>query len=114
MHHSNVPSPAVGQSDEAREFDQLCWQINSPDNTDPNRNQQLARLPAARSDPRLRELARRIYRLGERPLFELFAELQAGAGLRDSLERYAALSGDFIKALGGDKLPPSVRALVSP
>jgi len=54
---------------------------------------------------RLRHLARRIHHLGERPLYELFVELDAGANLAESLERYAALPADFIAACRGDKLP---------
>ena len=54
---------------------------------------------------RLRHLARRIHRLGERPLYELLAELSAGADLSTTLERYARLPADFIAAFGGDALP---------
>lgn len=54
---------------------------------------------------RLQHLARRVHRLGERPLFELLAELDAGADLGERLERYAVLPADFIKAFGGDVLP---------
>jgi hypothetical protein len=55
---------------------------------------------------RLACLARKIHRLGERPLFELFVELAAGALLVKRLEVYARLDPDFIAALGGDRLPP--------
>jgi hypothetical protein len=56
---------------------------------------------------RLAHLARKIHRLGERPLLELFVELAAGAPLIPRLERYAALSdlAPFIKQWGGDRLP---------
>jgi hypothetical protein len=54
---------------------------------------------------RLRHLARQIHRLGERPLFELFRELDAGAPLWPRLEVYATLPADFIAAWGGDTLP---------
>jgi hypothetical protein len=55
---------------------------------------------------RLRYLAQRIHRLGERPLYELFAELAAGADFGDRLEAYAQLHdrADFIRALGGHQL----------
>jgi hypothetical protein len=56
---------------------------------------------------RLRHLARSIHQLGERPLLELFKELDCGADLPDALERYgrlASLAG-FIAAQGGDQLP---------
>jgi hypothetical protein len=58
---------------------------------------------------RLACLARRIHRLGERPLYELFRELASGAPLLPRLERYARLEadyGDFIRALSGDRLTP--------
>jgi hypothetical protein len=56
---------------------------------------------------RIHYLARRIHLLGERPLAELFIELATGRGLHGVLERYARLApaADFIRALGGDRLP---------
>ena len=55
--------------------------------------------------PRLQHLARQIHALGERPLYELFLELERGADLHNTLERYARLSplAEFIAALGGDR-----------
>jgi hypothetical protein len=38
-------------------------------------------------------------------------ELQAGAPLEERLEAYARLDGDFIRALGGDRLPPTARVV---
>ena len=61
--------------------------------------------PGGTPTERLRHLARRIHALGERPLFELLCELQAGAPLRPRLERYAELSSDVVKRLGADRLP---------
>ena len=61
--------------------------------------------PAAPRE-RLAYLARKIHRLGERPLFELFVELAAGAPLVKRLEVYARPDPDFVAALGGDRLPP--------
>jgi hypothetical protein len=57
-------------------------------------------------DARLRYLAGRIHALGERPLYELLRELDAGADLRLTLETYAALPREFIAVMGGDWLPP--------
>jgi hypothetical protein len=56
---------------------------------------------------RLVRLARKIHRLGERPLFELFRELDAGANLHECLERYAAIAPltGLIQSLSGDRLP---------
>lgn len=47
---------------------------------------------------RLRHLARQTHRLGERPLYELFAELDAGADLAERLEIYARLPVGLIDA----------------
>jgi len=52
---------------------------------------------------RLEYLARRLHALGERPLFEFLNELERGAELRASLERYATLPADFIRGYGGDR-----------
>jgi hypothetical protein len=56
---------------------------------------------------RLRHLARQLHRLGERPLFEFLAELDAGADFWPRLEAYAALEPyqPFIQELDGDQLP---------
>jgi hypothetical protein len=64
--------------------------------------------PVGRGLPplRLRYLTEQIYQLGERPLFELFTELTAGADPVDRIERYARLSrelGGFIRANGGNQ-----------
>ena len=56
---------------------------------------------------RLAHLTRAIHRLGERPLLELFLELERRAKLRPVLERYAGLPADFIAVLDGDRLPPA-------
>jgi hypothetical protein len=53
---------------------------------------------------RIRYLVRQIHVLGERPLAELFIELDRGADLHSSLERYARLSAEFIRQWG-DRLP---------
>jgi hypothetical protein len=52
---------------------------------------------------RLAYLARKIHALGDRPLLVL--ELERGAPLIERLGRYAALDGDFTRALNGDRLP---------
>jgi hypothetical protein len=52
-------------------------------------------------------LARKIHPLGERPLYELFDELDAGRELGSVLESYARLDryAGFIQTLNGDRLP---------
>lgn len=60
----------------------------------------------APADLRLRRLASALHRLGERPLYEFLREIEAGADIRTSLEAYAALPANFIRANGGDKFLP--------
>jgi hypothetical protein len=55
---------------------------------------------------RLRHLAGRVHRLGPRPLFELMCELAGGADPITQFENYAKLDADFIRAMGGDVMPP--------
>lgn len=64
-------------------------------------------------DVRLRRLARQIHTLGERPLFELLRELDAGADVHSTLESYARLAGlaDFIHEQDGDRLHIHARAI---
>lgn len=54
---------------------------------------------------RLAFLARRVHALGERPLLELLRELERGAELHSTLERYGGLPADFIAEWGGHRLP---------
>jgi hypothetical protein len=58
------------------------------------------------SPERLRFLARRVHKLGDRPLYELLAEVADGADLWGALERYARLApyAAFIREHGGDRL----------
>src|SRR5262249_17362458 len=60
---------------------------------------------------RLKHLAREVHGFGQRPLFEMFRELDSGGDLQCFLERYARLAplGEFISHLGGDRLPPPAR-----
>ena len=57
--------------------------------------------------PRLQHLVREIHALGERPLFELFRELERGADLHGALERHARLApfAAFTAENGGRNLP---------
>jgi len=63
------------------------------------------RIPNAR----LRHLARRLWRLGERPTYEFLREVEAGADLVARLESYAALDPEIVAALGGRDLPPPAK-----
>jgi hypothetical protein len=82
----------------------LARDCSSPDIETPPATQEVSYRRI--DDARLLRLARQIHALGERPLLELFKELDRGADLRDALERYGALApfGAFIAAHGGDRL----------
>jgi hypothetical protein len=54
---------------------------------------------------RLRHLAGKIHVLGPAPLYHLMRQLVGGADPLPTLENYARLPADFIKAYGGDRLP---------
>jgi hypothetical protein len=53
-------------------------------------------------------LVERLHALGPKPLWHFLEEIEAGAPLRATLEIYAALSADFIRAYGGDRFAPSL------
>ena len=57
--------------------------------------------------PRLQRLARQIHALGEHPLYECLPELERGADLLPTLERYGRLApfAAFIAENGGRDLP---------
>jgi hypothetical protein len=63
----------------------------------------LAAEQAAVARLRLQYLARRLHALGQKPLFYFLRQVEAGTDLRSHLEVYAALTRDFIVALGGDQ-----------
>jgi hypothetical protein len=55
-------------------------------------------------DARLRLLARRLHRLGERPVYEFIREILAGADPVERLEAYARLDPAIVKYLGADRM----------
>jgi hypothetical protein len=58
---------------------------------------------------RTQRLAERVHRLGARALHELMLELSDayGSGVVDRFEQYARIDVDLLRALGGDRFPPS-------
>lgn len=64
------------------------------------------RIPPIPPDVRLRRLARQLYRLGERPLYEFLRELAAGADPIKRLEVYALIDPEILQLHGGNNLPP--------
>jgi len=65
------------------------------------------------TDARIAHLAKRIHALGERPLYEMLRELDAGSEVEAVVERYAQLAplGEFIRQLDGDRLQPAARVV---
>jgi hypothetical protein len=52
-----------------------------------------------------------LHRLGPSPLGHFIKDIEKGADIDATLEAYAKLDADFIKALGGDKFVPSLFAI---
>lgn len=66
------------------------------------------------SSTRLRVLvlSRHLYHLGPRPLFEWACEIVGGSSdPLGRLEAYGRLDPDIVRALGGDRLPATVRRI---
>ena len=57
------------------------------------------------SDQRARRLIEQVHQLGPAPLLHLLNDIDRGADLVPTLERYASLPADFIRSLGGDRFP---------
>src|SRR6202023_3952139 len=57
---------------------------------------------------RLKNLARRLHALGERPLFHYLDEVERGYPMRGHLEDYARLDPDLVAAMGGTHFGPPV------
>jgi hypothetical protein len=55
------------------------------------------------SRTRLQRLAQRLHALGPVPLFHFLDEVERGEELRSTLETYAELPADLIKAYHGDR-----------
>jgi hypothetical protein len=78
-----------------------------PGGTCSSENAPKAAVTQAENNVRLRFLAARLHGLGPKPLYYFLREIEAGAGIRPHLERYAALPADFIAAYGGDRFEPT-------
>src|ERR1700730_6318616 len=57
---------------------------------------------------RRRYLVAKLHALRPAPFAYFLREIEAGANVRITLEEYAALPAEFIRALGGDRLAASV------
>jgi hypothetical protein len=60
------------------------------------------------SRARRQHLVEKLHRLGPAPLFHALAEIEAGASVSVTLETYAELDPDFIRAFRGDRFLPPV------
>ena len=62
--------------------------------------------------PRFERTIEHLHRLGPRAVAELLTEIATATGepglIADHVEAYARLDPDFIRAIGGDRFPPSV------
>src|SRR6185437_10109735 len=78
------------------------------------RTSMYARLPIKANIPeyRLQHLARHLHQLGERALHEFVVELAARFGdeVVQRLEEYRRVDDGILRALGGDRFPPSLWA----
>ena len=63
------------------------------------------------SNPRIRRLVEQVHALGPAPLVYALADIDRGASVTLTLERYASLPADFIRAAGGDRFPPRLHAI---
>jgi hypothetical protein len=70
-----------------------------------------AEISQTQSRARLKFLAARLHALGPKPLFHFLDELERGADLRISLERYSRLPAEFVAAYGGRDFPPPAFAI---
>ncbi|PNE11978.1 MAG: hypothetical protein CR217_05655 [Beijerinckiaceae bacterium] len=80
------------------------------DNQANSRNRAAAQAQISRV--RRQRLVENLHRLGPAPLFHLLTDLGAGKPVWPTVERYAALPADFIRAYGGDRFPVAVIRLV--
>jgi len=55
---------------------------------------------------RMQLLARRLHQLGEAPLYHFLTDLDRGSDLRETLEIYASLPRDLVRAYRGHEFAP--------
>lgn len=56
----------------------------------------------ARKGARTRQLTKRLHALGEKPLYHFVRDLERGGNIQQTLEAYAALPAELVKAYRGD------------
>ena len=68
------------------------------------------------AEPRFERQIEGLHRLGPRPIAELLAEIAADTGATNLVvglvEKYAELDPEIVRAVGGDRFPPSVLGVI--
>jgi hypothetical protein len=65
----------------------------------------------ARNRMRRQRLVEYLHRLGPAPFGHFLNEVENGASIPDHLEAYARIDPAFVRAFGGDRFPPALRAI---
>ncbi len=60
---------------------------------------------------RRRRLVTHLHRLGPAPLAHFISDIERGAGIDATLERYGRLPAEFVLAFGGDRFPEPMFAI---
>jgi hypothetical protein len=105
----NARRPATARPVNEPPFDLSCGEADNARMAH-NRFQTQARREIAARLRRQRHVEH-LHRLGPSPLGHFITEIERGADIDASLEAYAKLDADFIKALGGDRFAPSLHCI---
>ena len=98
-------SPGNGAPLDAQCLAACC---DSPNNVVTPRNQAAKQ---ARQRLRRQRLVSHLHRLGPSPLGHFLNEVERGASVAASLECYAKIDPEFVRALGGDQFAPSLHCI---
>ena len=86
----------------------LAGRLDAPEHT---QNRRAFQDSAEIGSPRFERQIERLHRLGPRVFGELLAEIAAAAGQHvrvvDLVEEYAELDPEIVRAVGGDRFPPT-------
>jgi hypothetical protein len=82
--------------------------VNAPAGGGAAAENKLAAVGRLRRDLRFRQLTRRLYRFGERPVGEALLAVAAGRDPLEVLEEYAQLDPEFVRYVGARDWPPAI------